>query len=54
MMKVTLLLALVATLVAANPLTDFKQFVKDHTFTREEAAEITRKHKFDRVLTQRN
>ncbi len=53
-MKATILFAaLVATFATANVIDNIKEaptkmleFVEDHTFTREEAAAISRKHKF--------
>ena len=48
-MKVIILItALVATLAGANVLETFKDFVNDHTITREAAAAMKAKHTFEK------
>ena len=48
-MKVTLLLALVATFASANIFNDFTQFVEDHTLTKAQAYEMTHKRKINKL-----
>ena len=49
-MKVIILFtALVATLASASVFEQFSDFVKAHSFTKEEAAAIAAKHKFKKI-----